>query len=68
MNPIENLWAIIKAKRQKIYGIPKTKDDLIEQIFDIWNNIDPQVVENLANSANNRVSEVLRLKGKVSKY
>jgi transposase len=35
MNPIENLWAIIKQRRQKKFGLPKTKAELIEQIFDI---------------------------------
>ena len=35
MNPIENLWAIIKSRRQKKYGVPRTKVALIEQIFDI---------------------------------
>ena len=35
MNPIENLWAIIKKRRQKKYGFPKTKTELIDQIFDI---------------------------------
>jgi len=68
MNPIENLWAIIKAKRQKKYGVPTTKNALIEQIFDIWDNIEPEIVANLANSANKRVNLVLKLKGKVSKY
>ena len=68
MNPIENLWAIIKAKRQKKYGVPNTKLDLIDQIFDIWSNIDTTIVQNLANSANSRINEVLKLKGKVSKY
>ena len=68
MNPIENLWAIIKARRQKKFGLPKSKSDLIEQIFDIWDNIEPKLVENLADSANKRVNAVLKLKGKVSKY
>ena len=68
MNPIENFCAIIKAKRQKKYGVPTTKNALIEQIFDIWDNIEPEIVENLANSANKRVNLVLKLKGKVSKY
>ena len=40
----------------------------IEQIFDIWDNIEPELVESLANSANKRVNDVLKLKGKVSKY
>ena len=68
MNPIENLWAIIKARRQKEYGTPNTKKDLIDQIFDIWDNIELSLVENLANSANKRVMLVLQKKGKVSKY
>ena len=68
MNPIKNLWAIIKSRRQKKYGVPKTKHDLIEQIFDIWDNIEDSIIKNLANNANKRVNEVLKLKGKVSKY
>ena len=68
MNPIENLWAIIKARRQKKYGIPKSKDALIDQIFNIWDNIPPEMVAKLCDSANKRVSEVLRLNGCVSKY
>ncbi len=68
MNPIENLWAIIKARRQKKYGVPRTKGELIEQIFNIWDQIEPEIVANLANSANKRINLVLKLKGKVSKY
>jgi transposase len=68
MNPIENLWAIVKKRRQKKYGLPKTKAELIEQIFDIWDNIEPELVGKLADSANKRVNKVLKLKGKVSKY
>ena len=36
LNPIENLWAIIKARRQKKYCFPMKKNDLIEQIFIVW--------------------------------
>ena len=66
MNPIENLWAIVKKRRQKKYGFPKTKTELIDQIFDIWENIETKLVEKLADSANTRVNAVLKLKGKVS--
>ena len=68
MNPIENLWAIIKSRRQNKYGLPKSRNEIIDQIFDIWDNIEPSLVENLANSANKRINLVLKLKGKVSKY
>ena len=68
MNPIENLWAIIKKRRKKKYGFPKTKTELIQQIFDIWDFIELKFVETLADSANKRINLVLKLKGKVSKY
>jgi hypothetical protein len=40
LNPIENLWAILKARRFKRFGIPLTRIELIEQIFSIWEEID----------------------------
>ena len=30
LNPIENLWAIVKARRQKKFGVPLTKNELID--------------------------------------
>jgi hypothetical protein len=68
LNPIENLWAIVKARRAKKFRFPTTREELIDQIFDIWDNIEMEIVEKLADSAQKRVSEVLRLKGKNTKY
>lgn len=68
MNPIENLWAIIKSRRQKKFGIPNTKKDLIEQIFEIWDAIEPELIEKLANSANKRIMEVYKRRGLISSY
>ena len=59
---------MIKARRQKKYGYPKTRVEIIDQIFDICDNIEPELVIKLEDSANRRVSEVLRLNGRVSKY
>ena len=42
--------------------------DLIDQIFDIWDNIEHSLVENLADSAHLGVDAVLKLNRKVSKY
>jgi transposase len=61
MNPIENLCAIIKRQRQKKYRVPLTKDALIEQIFDIWDSIEPQLLDKLADSAINRLEAVLKV-------
>ena len=65
---IENLLAIVKARRAKKFRFPTTREELIDQIFDIWDNIEMEIVEKLADSAQKRVSEVLRLKGKNTKY
>lgn len=68
LNPIENLRAIIKKRRQKKYGFPKTKTALIDQIFDIWGNIDAELCKTLAESVENRLKECLRLNGKSTNY
>ncbi len=68
MNPIENLWAIIKKRRQKKYGIPATKGELIEQIFDIWEILDDELLAVLSESIEKRLKEVLRMGGHPTKY
>ena len=68
LNPIENLWAIIKARRKKKFGFPTNKDQLIEQIFEIWNDVDIELCETLSDSVINRLSECLRLGGRPTKY
>ena len=68
MNPIENLWHIIKVRRQKKYGFPHTKVDLIEQIFQIWEEVDGDLLANLANSVEKRLREVVRMEGRPTKY
>jgi transposase len=69
LNPIENLWSIIKARRQKKYGVPQSKTDLIQQIFEIWDEIDEELCATLAESIRKRlVEQVLKRKGEVTKY
>ena len=44
-NPIENLWAILKAAVDKL--APKTIEDLKRVLFQIWDQIGIQKVNNL---------------------
>ena len=67
LNPIENLWAIIKARLKKNFGIP-TKNELIDQIFTIWNDIDSELCEKLSDSMIKRLEEVLEKKGNPINY
>ena len=59
LNPTENLWSIIKRRRQNKFGIPKTKEELEDQVFDIWNGIEPNIVTNLSDSFLTRMKGVL---------
>jgi transposase len=68
LNPIENLWAIIKARHQRDFPIPKNKNELIDQIFDIWDNLESELAESLANSFVSRLLKCLERDGKHTGY
>ena len=68
LNPIENLWAVIKRRRLRKYGIPHTKQELIEQIFETWEDLDENLLEVLSSSMLSRLNECLRLGGRPTKY
>jgi len=68
LNPIENLWSIIKRRRQRKFGFPKSKQELIEQVFRIWEEIDQDLVETLSESIEHRLEQCIKLKGKYTKY
>ena len=61
LNPIENLWALIKRKWQSKYGMSKTKQEFVEQIFEIWDNTPMLEIEN-------RLISALLKKGRQTKY
>ena len=50
LNPIENLWSIIKLKRSKRFGLPTCRNELISQVFEIWDEISEELKNNLADS------------------
>lgn len=63
LNPIENLWAILKARLRKIDCTTKTK--LIEAVIQLWFR-DTQISENckkLVDSMPNRVKQIIKNKG-----
>ena len=67
LNPIENLWAIVKRKLNR--RMISNKRQLIEQIIAIWHKeIDDDIIKNLVNSMKNRINQVLMNKGNNSKY
>ena len=63
LNPIENLWSILKRKRTNKFGLARTKDELIDQVQQIWSDFQTETRVNLSHSIKKRLPEVLKNKG-----
>lgn len=67
LNPIENLWAILKRKLRSKRST--TKRELLSNILKVWHNeIPEEVFKNLSDSMPNRIKKVLENKGNSTKY
>lgn len=68
MNPIENLWAIVKRRLQKTKIT--TKQQLIEELIQVWHH-DEEIKTtcvNLVKSMPNRLKMLIKNKGMHTKY
>ena len=65
LNPIENLWAISKQglRKQRVFW-----ENLEEKVYEIWNEIDADVVRNLYENYKNRLLDVKKAKGVMTRY
>ncbi|KAJ3456018.1 hypothetical protein MRS44_016041 [Fusarium solani] len=70
LNPIENLWALMKAEIYRLH--PKlnyadttveTKYALVRAAMEAWDEIEPRVLRNLSDIMPNRVTAVIKAKG-----
>ena len=68
LNPIENIWNIIKTCRYKKFGIPHSKVELIEQIFKIREELTVEDAENCIGNMERRFQEVVRMNGRPTRY
>jgi transposase len=66
LNPIEHLWDHIKREVRKV--APKNLKQLKEEIIRIWGEITPDLCKRLVHSMPRRIEEVVRVKGKSTKY
>ena len=66
LNPIENVWSILKNKVRK--RKPTNKNEFIEIIEDEWKNFDKKILKSLIDSMPNRILEVIKNKGDVIMY
>lgn len=68
LNPIEHLWSEVKRKLNKFETPPKGLLELWERIEATRNAITPQICQNLIASMPRRIKEVIKAKGKWTKY
>jgi len=61
LNPIENLWALVKRNVEK--RKPKNLDDLGEFMVEEWEKIPDEIINNLVRSMKRRCEEIIRTKG-----
>ena len=61
LNPIENLWAILKANIKK--RLPKALEELKDIIMKEWDNLNDDYVRNLCFSIHNRIEMCIKNKG-----
>ncbi len=66
LNPIENLWGIIK--RKMINKRPKNADELKATVKETWASIPPQQCHKLITSMPRRIEAVIKAKGAHTKY
>lgn len=68
LNPIENLWAIIKKRLCQCERAPKSISELFERISNEWNTITPKLCQDLITSMPKRINAVIKAKGGRTKY
>jgi transposase len=66
LNPIENLWSIVKMKVYKTF--PDNRIELKERLIHEWNNIKQETIDNLVNSMPRRLDLILENNGNRINY
>ena len=66
LNPIKNLWGIVKKKLHKHQ--PKTSEQLKDAIKTCWNEVTPHECQQLIHSMPRRIEAVIKARGDATKY
>ena len=68
LNPIENVWAIMKCRLREIGTYPTTVDESYQNLCEIWDNLPSEYFTSLVNSMVNRTNVIKNVSGCSSKY
>ena len=68
LNIIKRIWLYMKRELQKSAVDIATKNDLLREIQSVWRNIELDYIKNLCQSMPDRLDNVIKTKGHLSKY
>lgn len=68
LNPIENLWSILKKRLGKYKRAPENMDELWRRVQFEWGQIPDNFIQNLVESMPKRMKGVIKNKGLWTKY
>lgn len=68
MNPLEHLWDHLKRQLRKYPTPPKGVHELWDRVAEEWDEIPPEVCQNLIESMPRRIQAVIKAKGGHTKY
>lgn len=68
LNPIENLWAIVKRQLLQYEDAPTNLNELWTRVQTEWQKIPDRIIQNLVESMPRRVNSVIKNKGLWTKY
>ena len=68
LNPIENIWMVMKCAVQKKHQASMSVETLKQHIQEAWNQIDIEMINHLIESMPRRVTQLSKNKGKSTRY
>lgn len=68
LNPIENIWKLLKDNIQNCENFPRTINDLKAALLEEWENLDSSIFKEAALSMPRRIDAVLKAGGGPTKY
>jgi transposase len=69
LNPIENMWSLLKRRLNDYEAAPKGMEELNERVTDVWyNKMTAKDCQNVINSMPRRIKACIKAKGKWTKY
>jgi hypothetical protein len=68
LNPIENLWHVLRSNIRKRRYQPRNKKELVTALKEEWVKLDTRIVNALIDSMPRRMQAVIDANGGVTKY